>query len=352
MVTVGIDPHKHVHVAVVVDADGRRLTRPLTVQNDANLIVVLLKWIRTIAEGTPVTWAIEDGRGFARRLADGLLLTGHEVVWVPTRLVAAHRKLHAATGSKSDPVDAAAVAHAAIATPGLGRHRIDDRVRELRVLVDSRADLVRRRTMVINQTKAYTHLWLDHTPGDLTRRPGMASLTTLVDTTVMSGHVRRVLTEMITEIDGLNKRVRGLETTIRELVTPLVPALPGDHRDQPCLRGGSSLPRSVTSPVSPAQRSSPATPGPHRSRSTPPTKSATDCSEAATGGSTACSTRRRRPAAISPRCASTPGPPRAGQGSPRGPAHAPSDRCHPPRHDQRPSLLAAPHHPTPAHRLT
>jgi transposase len=225
MVTVGIDPHKHVHVAVAVDADGRRLTRPLTVKNDANLIGVLLKWIRTIADGTPVTWAIEDGRGFARRLADGLLLTGHDVVWVPTRLMAAHRKLHAATGSKSDPVDAAAVAHAAIATPGLDRHRIDERVRELRVLVDSRADLVRRRTMVINQTKAYTHLWLDHTPGDLTRRPGMTSLTTLVDTTDMSAHVRRVLTEMITEIDALNKRVRGLENTIRELVTPLAPAL-------------------------------------------------------------------------------------------------------------------------------
>ncbi|MFE4869931.1 transposase [Streptomyces sp. NPDC056682] len=79
--------------------------------------------------------------------------------------------------------------------------------------------------MVINQIKAYTHLLLDHTPGDLTRRPGMTSLTALVDTTDMSGHVRRVLTEMITEIDGLNIRVRGLETTIRELVTPLAPAL-------------------------------------------------------------------------------------------------------------------------------
>ncbi|MEU1601094.1 hypothetical protein ABZ468_52515 [Streptomyces sp. NPDC005708] len=73
-------------------AGGRRQTRPLTVKNDANLIGVLLKWIRTTADGAPVTWAIEDGRGFARRLADGLLLAGHEVVWVPTRLTAAHRK--------------------------------------------------------------------------------------------------------------------------------------------------------------------------------------------------------------------------------------------------------------------
>ncbi|MET8421549.1 IS110 family transposase [Streptomyces sp. NPDC005134] len=225
MVTVGIDPHKHVHVAVAVDADGRRISRPLTVKNDAALIGVLLKWIRSIAHGTPVTWAIEDGRGFARRLADGLLLAGHEVVWVPTRLMAAHRKLHAATGSKSDPVDATAVAHASVATPGLDRHRIDERVRELRVLVDLRADLVRRRTMVINQVKAYTHLWLDHTPGDLTRRPGMTSLTMLLENTETSTHVRRVLVEMVTEIAELNKRVRGLEATIRELVTPLAPAL-------------------------------------------------------------------------------------------------------------------------------
>ena len=110
MVTVGIDPHKHVHVAVVVDAGGRRLGKPLTVGNDASLIAALIKWIRSITGDTPVTWAIEDGRGFARRLADGLLLAGHEVVWVPTRLAAAHRKLHAATGAKSDQIDAAAVA--------------------------------------------------------------------------------------------------------------------------------------------------------------------------------------------------------------------------------------------------
>jgi transposase len=225
MVTVGIDPHKHVHVAVAVDADGRCIGRPLAVKNDTGLIATLLTWIRSIADGTPVAWAIEDGRGFARHLADELLLAGHEVVWVPTRLMAAHRKLHAATGAKSDPVDATAVAHAAIATPGLDRHRIDERVRELRVLVDLRADLVKRRTVVINQIKAHTHLWLDHTPGDLTRATGLASLTTLLDNSRQGPHVRRALQEMIAEVAGLTQRVRALEATIRELVSPLAPAL-------------------------------------------------------------------------------------------------------------------------------
>jgi hypothetical protein len=73
-VTVGIDPPKHVHVAVAVDAAGRRIGQPLTVKNDAMVLTNLLKWIRSITEDALITWAIEDGRGFARRLADGLIL--------------------------------------------------------------------------------------------------------------------------------------------------------------------------------------------------------------------------------------------------------------------------------------
>jgi transposase len=225
MMTVGIDPHKHVHVAVAVDAAGRQVGRPLTVKNGPHLITGLLTWIRSIGDDTPVTWAIEDGHGFARRLADGLLLAGQEVVWVPTRLMLAHRKLHAATGAKSDPVDAAAAAFAAIATPELDRHRIDERVRELRVLVDHRADLVKRRTMVINQLKAQLHVWLDHTPGDLLRAKTVASATTWVTNAMLPPYVRQTLLAMLTEVASLNQRVRDLDITIKELVSPLAHTL-------------------------------------------------------------------------------------------------------------------------------
>ncbi|MGW2314646.1 IS110 family transposase [Actinomadura luteofluorescens] len=225
MVTVGIDPHKHVHVAVAVGADGRTIGKPVTVKNDALLIPMLLKWIRSITDGVPVTWAIEDGRGFPRRLADGLLPTGHQVVWVPTRLASAHRKLHAATGAKSDTVSAAAAARAAIATPGLDRHRIDERVRELRVLVDYRADLIKRRTMVINQLKAQLHVWLDDTPGDLARPKQLAALNAVLDSARLSVNVRQALGDMAGEIADLNRRVADLDTTIKELVGPLAPTL-------------------------------------------------------------------------------------------------------------------------------
>ena len=204
--------------------DGRLIGKPLSVKNNVMLIVTLLKWVRSITDETAV-WAIEDGRGFARRLADGLLLAGQEVIWVPSRLAAAHRKLHEATGAKSDPIDAAAVARAAIAKPGLDRHRIDQQVRELRVLVGYRADLVKRRTMAINQIKAQLNIWLGHTPGDLTRARNLTSLTTLMRTEQLGSHVRQALTDMACDRAGLNDRVRDLDTTIRELVTPLAPQL-------------------------------------------------------------------------------------------------------------------------------
>lgn len=225
MVTVGIDPHKRVHVAVAVDARGNRIGKPLTVKNDGLLIVALLTWIRSITDSASLTWAVEDGRGFARRLADGLLLAGQEVVWVPSRLTAAHRKLHAATGSKSDAIDALAAAHAAIATPDLTRHHIDERVRELRVLTDYRSDLVKRRTTMINQLKAQSHLWLDHTPGDLARTKALVTLTARLDVIQVGAHVRHAIAEMISELAEVNHRIHELDAMIKELVSPLAPNL-------------------------------------------------------------------------------------------------------------------------------
>jgi transposase len=139
--------------------------------------------------------------------------------------MAAHRKLYAATGSKSDVIDAVAAAHAAIATPDLQRHRIDERVREIRILTDYRSDLVKRRTMTINQLKAQSPLWLDYTPGDLTHSKTLTLLRAQLDTSSVSVHVRHVLAEMIAELTGLNQRIGDLDAKIKELISPLAPNL-------------------------------------------------------------------------------------------------------------------------------
>jgi tetrahydromethanopterin S-methyltransferase subunit B len=88
---------------------------------------------------------------------------------------------------------------------------------------------VKRRTMVINQLEAQLHVWLDHTPADLSRTKGLTTLTARLGTAPLSTHARQALTAMIAEIAeiaDLNRRVHDLDTTIKDLVSPLGPSTP------------------------------------------------------------------------------------------------------------------------------
>src|SRR4051812_17950854 len=73
-----------------------------------------------------------------------------------TKMMAEQRRI-ARTRGKSDPIDAAAVARAALREPGLPIASHDDTSRELRLLVDRREDLVKTRTATINRL-----LWRGH----------------------------------------------------------------------------------------------------------------------------------------------------------------------------------------------
>jgi transposase len=74
------------------------------------------------ALGQPVgpqqQWAIEDCRHLSRRLERDLLAAGEQVVRVPPKLAAGVRR-SARTPGKSDPIDALAVARAALREPEL-----------------------------------------------------------------------------------------------------------------------------------------------------------------------------------------------------------------------------------------
>ena len=77
-----------------------------------------------------------------------LLSVGEELVRVPPKLTVPERRAGRTRG-KSDPIDALAIARAALREPKLSRPRPDERVyREIKLLVDHRDDLVdqRRRT--------------------------------------------------------------------------------------------------------------------------------------------------------------------------------------------------------------
>jgi transposase len=90
-------------------------------------------------------WAVEDCRHLSRRLERDLLSAGEVIVAVPPKLMANTRD-SARTYGKSDPIDALAVARAALREPNLPAAQLDGPSRELKLLVDHREHLVAERT--------------------------------------------------------------------------------------------------------------------------------------------------------------------------------------------------------------
>lgn len=152
MVMMGTDSHKRTHTFVAVDDTGRRLGEcTLRANTDGHLR--LLAWAARF-EG--VTYALEDCRHLTRRLEGDLLRAGQRVVRVPARLMAAARR-GARTPGKSDPIDAEAVALAALRHLDLPVAELDGPARQVKFLCDHRRDLVMQRTRACCQLRWHLH---------------------------------------------------------------------------------------------------------------------------------------------------------------------------------------------------
>jgi transposase len=141
MVILGADLHKRSHTVVVIDGTGRKLAEQ-TVTATPKGHLELRRWAARWPERR---WALEDCRHLSRRLEIDLLRAGEAVVRVPPKLMAGARRSVREPG-KSDPIDALAVAQAALREPDLPVATLDGPERELRLLVDHRDDLVAERT--------------------------------------------------------------------------------------------------------------------------------------------------------------------------------------------------------------
>jgi Transposase len=116
MVLLGVDPHKDTHTVVAVDQAGRELDQA-TVAGRILGHAELLGWAPHRWPDQRV-WAVEDCRHVTGRLERDLLAAGERVVRVPPRLMAGARQAVRALGT-SDPIDALAVARAALREPDL-----------------------------------------------------------------------------------------------------------------------------------------------------------------------------------------------------------------------------------------
>ena len=111
MIVIGIDPHKRSHTAVAVEAATGELRAQLTIAATPEGASELVAWARTLEEAP--LYALEDCRHVSANLERFLLARGERLVRVPPKLMAGARRGGRVRG-KSDPVDALAVARAAL----------------------------------------------------------------------------------------------------------------------------------------------------------------------------------------------------------------------------------------------
>jgi transposase len=145
MIVIGSDPHKSSHTFAAVDAATGELCATLTVPATAAGAEKALRWGRGL-DGERC-WAIEDCRQVSGRLERALVARGERTVRVAPMLMAGARGAARERG-KSDPIDATAVARAAL-REGIDRlpgAHLDERALEIRLLLDHHDDLVADRT--------------------------------------------------------------------------------------------------------------------------------------------------------------------------------------------------------------
>jgi len=225
MIVVGVDVHKQSLTAVAVDEVGR----PVAEQTAGNC-QLLLDWAASL--GGERLWALEDCRQLTRQLERTLQLAGERLVRVPPKLMAPSRRAGRVRG-KSDPIDALAVARAALREPRLDHPRPGEAaLRELKLLVDHRDDLIDERRRAQQRLRWHLHeldpqltvpagaldraVWLDRLARWLSRQ----EQTVLV----------RIARELVSRCRSLTRTILALDRELQariERTAPALLALPG-----------------------------------------------------------------------------------------------------------------------------
>jgi transposase len=144
---VGVDTHRDLHVAVLLDRLGRKLvTASFGTSDAAN--AALLAW--TGRHGQVTMAGVEGTGSYGYRLAQQLLAAGIQVVEVNRPDRARRRRK-----GKNDPVDAEAAARAVLAGDATAIPKCrNGAVGELRALVMARRSAIKARTQATNQLRA------------------------------------------------------------------------------------------------------------------------------------------------------------------------------------------------------
>src|SRR5437764_4933941 len=216
MVILESDAHKRTHTVVAIDEAGRQLGTKTTLTTTTEAHLEMVRWADRF--GPERRFAVEDCRHLSRRLESDLLAAGEVIVRVPPKLMA-HARASARTYGKSDPIDALAVARAALRNPDLPVARLDGPSRELRLWIDHREDLVRDRVAHINRLRWHLHeldpSW-DPPARSLVRFKQLDALTARLEG--LASTVAEICLDLIARIRELTEAANALEHKLTELV--------------------------------------------------------------------------------------------------------------------------------------
>jgi transposase len=214
-VIIGVDPHKLSATIEVVDDRERKLGQGRFATDRAGYTAM-----RTYAQAWPQrTWAVEGANGTGRPLAQRLLFDGEDVVDVPAKLAARVRLFDTGHNRKTDARDAHSIAIVAVRTKTLRVLVVDGELEAMRMLVDRRQALSRRRVQTVNRLHA---LLAELLPGqakkDITTGQAKKMLASVRPRDV-AGKTRRALAaEELAELVAVDAKIKKSTAQLKILV--------------------------------------------------------------------------------------------------------------------------------------
>jgi transposase len=230
MIVIGADTHKQTHTVAAVEGPSGRLRGHKSAAARKHGFDELLRWARGV-DGERI-WAIEDCRHVSGALERFLVGRGERVVRVAPKLMAGARQSARERG-KSDPIDATAVARAAIreGIETLPSAYLDERALEIRLLVDHHDTLVAARSDDQRRLRWHLHdLWpeLEIAAGALDRDKWLERIARRLARAEQTARVR-VARDELAAIRARTRRVRALERELAVLVAAYAPQLVADR---------------------------------------------------------------------------------------------------------------------------
>ena len=214
-VIIGMDPHKRSATIEVIDERARVLAAGRFATDKAGFAEMLAAGRKFAGR----VWAIEGCNGVGRHIAHRLVASGETVRDVPAKLSAQVRVFATGNGRKTDPVDAHSVALAALRSANLVTVEVDPDLVVLGLLADRRDELGRARTQTVNRIR---RLLLELLPGGAKKFLSAArarALIAAVRPRDIAGKTRRRLAaELITELEGIDRKIKACKKEITGLV--------------------------------------------------------------------------------------------------------------------------------------